>query len=130
MNRFFRCAPRIGPAGSFEPADRAHRHIVVAHDLTGQAHSGQLSLFESLLLSRRHRRRLSVDEFNAARRAARISAARMQDVDVCVLLDRQHEALAIGNVKRSITFNRQFGHLHILHTSTQNLRARHLELQF
>ena len=37
LNRLFRCPAWIGPARSFKTADRAHVHVVVAHDLARQA---------------------------------------------------------------------------------------------
>ena len=41
---------RIRPAAAFQPADRAHGHVVVAHDLTGEAHAGEAALLQARLL--------------------------------------------------------------------------------
>ena len=85
---------RIRPAASRQPADRAHGHVVVADDLTRQAHAGQASLFQPRLLGLRHPLRLAADELDSAGRAARVAAAGVQDIDMGILLDRKHEALA------------------------------------
>lgn len=83
---------------------------MIADDLAGQPHSRQPSLLETLFLGGRHCLRLAVDEFDAACRAPRVASARVKNVNFRVLLDREHEALVITDVKRSVTFNCQFGH--------------------
>ena len=57
----------------------------------------------------RHPRRLAFDELDAAGRAARVAAARVQDVDVGILLDRQHQALACFHFDGREPFTVSFG---------------------
>src|SRR5688572_4991536 len=110
LDAFIGGPTRIGAARAFQPADSSHAQIVIAQDLARQPDSGEPSLFEPLLFGRRHRRRLAVDEFNTACGASRVSTTRVQNVDLRVLLDCEHEAFVIGNVKRSIIFDCQFRH--------------------
>jgi len=101
---------RIGTARSFETADRAHRHVVIAEDLAGQAHAGQTFRRETLDLGRCMCRRLAVDELDAAGRATRVSAARMENVNLGILLDGEHEPLSVRDLERSVSFDRQLWH--------------------
>src|SRR6185369_6310241 len=52
----------------------------------------------------------AVDEFDAARRTARVAAARMEDIHMRILLDGKHESLAVGDIDRWKTFNAQAWH--------------------
>jgi hypothetical protein len=100
----------IRASASFEAADGADGHVVVAHDLAGQAGVGHPLRSKNLALGRRPARWLSFDELDAAGGAPRVAAARVQDIDARILLDRQDESFAIVDVNRSESFNRQFRH--------------------
>ena len=50
------------------------------------------------------------DEFDAARSATRVAAARVQDVDSCILFDREHEALACFYLDTGKSFNGELWH--------------------
>ena len=102
---------RVGTAAARETADRADLHVVVADDLTGESDTDGAFRREYLALGDGHSRGLSLDKFHTARRASRVAAARVQDVDFCILLDRQHQAFAVLDIKRSEILNRQFGHV-------------------
>ena len=67
---------------------------MVADHLARQPHAGRALGGEHLPLGDGHARRLALDELDAAGRAARVAAARVQHVDVRILLDGQHETLA------------------------------------
>ena len=41
LNRRVGRAAGIGAAGTFEPADRAHAHVVIAEDLAGEPHAAE-----------------------------------------------------------------------------------------
>ena len=51
--------------------------------------------FETLFFGCRHLRRFSINELDAAGRATRIAAARMKDVDLGVLLNREDQSLPV-----------------------------------
>jgi len=104
-----RAGVRTAAAG--EATDRADLHVVIADDLTREPDTDGTFGGQNLALGNGHSRGLSVDEFDSARRAPRIAAARVQDVDFCILLDRQHQAFAILDIKCSEIFNRQLGHV-------------------
>ena len=87
---------------------------MIAHDLAGKAHSGQAPCFETLFLGLGHLLGLAVDELDAAGGAAGEAAASVQDVDVGILLDRQHQPAIRTHVDRSRSFNRQIWHPTIL----------------
>ena len=55
-------------------------------------------------------RGLAVDELDTARRAPRVAAARVQDVDAGVLLDGEHQALAFRHGDTSVAFHCQYWH--------------------
>ncbi len=84
---------------------------MIADDLTREAYANSSLGQENLSFRDRHPRRFSFNEFHATRRAAGIAAAGVQLIDVCVLLEREHEALAVLNIKRSKSFHRQLGHV-------------------
>jgi hypothetical protein len=73
---------------------------VVADNLTRQPNTYQPPLFQSRLLGDRHARWFAVDELDATRRAARVSAAGMQNIDVRILFDRKDESLAVRDINR------------------------------
>jgi hypothetical protein len=100
----------IRAAAACQPADRTHNHVVIADDLTRQPDAYETAFFEARLLGHRHPRRFTVDELDTAGRAARVPAARVQDVDMRILLDRKDEALAIFNVNRGKAFDGQSRH--------------------
>src|SRR5437899_3290042 len=93
-----RRGPRVRASAAFEPADRADGHVVVAHDLAGETDAGQPARVQYVLLGRRRHGRLPGDELDAARRAPRVPAARVKLIDLHVLFEREHHALAVGHV--------------------------------
>jgi ribosome-associated protein len=101
----------IRSSRSLEAADRPECHVVIAQDLAGQADAVKTTRGEALFLRSRHARGLPLDELHAARRASRVAAARVQNIDTRVLFDREHQALLRGDFKRSISINRQCGHV-------------------
>jgi hypothetical protein len=74
---------------------------VLALNLAGEADAGESALRELFFLGLRHLLRLAAHELDAARRAARVAAACMQDVDARVLLDGKDEPFAFLNVNWS-----------------------------
>ena len=74
------------------------------------AHSREPSSRQDGRLGLGHGRRLTVNEFHTAGRAAGLPAAGMQLIDLRVLLQGQHQALARFHVTRSHTFDSQFWH--------------------
>ena len=60
-----------------------------------------------------HLRGLALDELDAAGRAAGVAATRVQDVHLGVLLDREHQALALFDFNGSEPFNSQLRHIGI-----------------
>ena len=110
-DRRLRCRTRVRAAGTFETTDGADGHVVIAEDLAREPDAGQPALGEPLLFRRGVTGRLSLDELHAACRAAGISSARVQDIDLRVLLDCEHEALFCGHVERAVSVDRQFWHV-------------------
>ena len=84
-----------GAAAALEAADGADGHVVIAEDLARQADAGHALGGEHLLLGDGHSLGFALDELDAAGRAAGVAAAGMEDVDPGVLLDRQHQPLAV-----------------------------------
>ena len=64
------------------------------------------------------RGRLAAHELDPARRAAGVAAAGVQDVDPGVLLDREHEALAILDINSGKPFNGQLRHARYVNVSS------------
>src|SRR4051812_37735309 len=83
---------------------------MIARDLTGQTDADRPSRGQHGPLRFRHVLRLSRDELDSARRAARVAAARVQDVDAGVFLDRPDEPLPRRNFDRPVSFNCQLRH--------------------
>ena len=81
---------------------------MVAENLTRQTQTGEAARGEPFLFRRRHVRRLSLDELDAARRAPGKSAAGVENVDVRILLDGEDHPLLSWNIECSVPFNRQF----------------------
>jgi antitoxin (DNA-binding transcriptional repressor) of toxin-antitoxin stability system len=88
-------------------------YVVIAEDLAGKAHSSESSLSQPFFFRNGHPHWLAVDELHTTRRAPRVASACMQNVDVRVLLDREHQTLVVSDVKRSISFNSELGHTHL-----------------
>ena len=117
MDRRFGRLSWIWTAAAFQPADRSHGHIVIAFDLAGESDAGKTFFCELRLFRQRHARRLAVDELDAARRAARVPPARVQDVDARILLDRQHETLALLHIDGREPFHGQLRHARYVNVS-------------
>ena len=83
---------------------------MVAQNLARQANARQRTRGEPLLLRGGEPGGLALDEFDAARRAAGIAAAGVQNVNLGVLLDGQHEPLSVRNVEGPVSVDREFGH--------------------
>ena len=83
---------------------------MIAENLTRQPDTGQGPGGEAFLLGRRVLLRFSGDELDTARRAARVAAAGMEDVHVRVLLDGEHEPLALRHIEYSVPFYGQLWH--------------------
>ena len=90
---------------------------MVADDLTRQPHPRQSFLFHLRFLGQRHARRFAADELDAARRAAGIAAAGVENVNVGVLLDREHQPLAGLDINSGKPFNGQLGHARYVNVS-------------
>src|SRR5688572_4578621 len=111
LNGRLRRLAGIRPAAALEPADGLDGHVLVACDLTRQPHTCQ-ALFGQLHLFRlRHPRGLAADELDAARGAARVATARMQDIDPGVLFDGIDESLTRFDVHAAKTFYGQCRHV-------------------
>src|SRR3954468_18809745 len=108
-----RCGLRagVGTATAFQAADRADLHVAIAGHLTRQPDADGPLRHHPLPLGDGHSRRLSLDELDTAGGAPRVAAARVQDVDMCVLLDRKHQPLAALDIERSESLNRQLWHV-------------------
>ena len=77
---------------------------------TPGAGAGDAACGEHLFFGHGHRLGFALDELDAAGRASRVAAAGVQDVDARVLLDRQHQPLAVLDVHRTETFDCELGH--------------------
>lgn len=99
---------------SLEAADRADCHVVIAQNLARQPDSGKPSRGKAFPLSDRHTRRFSLDELHAAGCAAGVPPAGMQNIDVRILFDGEHEAFVACNIDRSKSFNGKCRHQSIL----------------
>ena len=80
---------------------------MVADHLTRKPGTAHAFRRQHLPLRLRHARRLPVDELHATGGTARVAAAPMEDVDLRVLLDGEHETFPVGHVNRSKPFDRQ-----------------------
>ena len=87
---------------------------MIAEDLAGQAHAGQTFGREPLDFGGGVRRRFPLDEFHPACGAARVSTARVKNVNLRVLLDREHEPLVGGDSECAISFDSELWHLPIV----------------
>jgi hypothetical protein len=102
--------PGIRPAASFEAADRANGHVVVAEDLAGQSHAGNTAGSEHVAFGDGHLIRFAFDKYDPARGTSRIAAASMQDVNARILLDSAHQTFSVCDFDRSKSFNSQLRH--------------------
>jgi hypothetical protein len=83
---------------------------VIAQDLTREADAGHAFGGEDGALGFGHGRGFPVDELDTAGRAAGVAAARVQLIDLRILLEGQDEALALFHVNGPKPFNGQFRH--------------------
>ena len=88
--------PGIRTAAALEAADRADGHVVVAENLARQPHAGESAAFEGGDFGLRLPLRLAGDELDAAGRAARVAAARMELIDAGILFEGEHQSLVSG----------------------------------
>ena len=102
---------RVGPAAAFQPADRAHRHVVVANRLTRQSDAGRVFRRQHRLFGNRHPLGLTSDEYDATRRAAGVPAAGMEDIDLRVLFDGENQPLPGFDFEGPELFDGEFWHL-------------------
>ncbi len=100
----------VGTSASLEAADGADVDIVVAEDLARQPDAGGPLGGEHGLLGHGHRVRLSLDELHATGRAPGVAPAGVQDVDLRVLFNGEHQALAILDVYRSKSLDCELRH--------------------
>jgi hypothetical protein len=89
-----------------EAADGPHFHVVIAEDLATEAHAGEAARGEHVAFGDGHAGGLAADELDAASRAARMTAARVELIDSGVLLERPDQPFACGNIKLTDTFYR------------------------
>ncbi len=89
-------------------------HVVVAEDLTGQAHARQTTGRQRGDLRLGPGLGLAADKFHAARRAPCASAAGVQLIDPRVLLQREDKALSFRHVKRADVLDGQVRHTNII----------------
>jgi hypothetical protein len=78
---------------------------MVAEYLAREPDPRQTTSSEQLFLGSRHLRRLTLDEFDATRRAPRVPAACVHDIDAGVLLDREYQSLVRRDLNSFISFN-------------------------
>lgn len=105
-----RLRARVRPALFGHTHERLHRHVVLGQNLAGKADlSEELALRELVILRLRHPIRLTRTEPYAARRATRLTAAAVTDINATGL-DNFNEAPSCGNLKGSDTLNRKIGH--------------------
>jgi hypothetical protein len=107
---FGRLVTRIFPSTAGKPAYCPDRHVMIAKDLAAQPHARQPSCGKHITLSNRHATWLAIDKLDAARRAAGVSATRMQLVDSSILLECEHKPLAIGDLEFADIFNLKLWH--------------------
>ena len=110
LDERLRLRASVGPPASREAADGADGHVLVAEDLTRQPDARKLAAFEGGQLGLRVGIRLAAQEFDPARRTARISPARMELVDSGVLFERKDKSLSVGHLERAHAFHSQFWH--------------------
>jgi hypothetical protein len=106
---------RIGTAGSRQPTDGAHRHVVIAENLATEPNPSRPFGRQCRNLRGRPARRLSSNEFDSARGASRVAATGMQLIDVGFVFQSQHEPFPLRNGKRSDSLDGQVGHSGIPH---------------
>src|SRR5687768_14938512 len=95
-------------ATSRQAADGTHGHVMVAQDLAAQPDSRQTSGCQHVPLGDRHLVWLRLYKFDSASGATSVSATGMQLIDPRILLESQHQSLALRNLKRPYTFHIKF----------------------
>jgi hypothetical protein len=78
---------------------------MVAENLTRQPDPRQAARSQPVPLGDSMALRLPLDELDAAGCAPRIPTAGVQDIDMSILLDRQHEPLLVRHFERSVSFD-------------------------
>ena len=94
LNRRLRRFARVGTTAAGEPADGADRHVVVADDLTREPHAGQTAFLELALFRPGHGCRFTLGELDPACRAACIPTTGVENIDACILFNREDESLS------------------------------------
>src|SRR3954465_10899010 len=90
------CGPGPGvlAAAAGQAADGTHRHVVVTGNLATEPHAGNALGAQDCFLGRRHLVRFPGEELDTTGRAAGVPAAGMELVDLGLICQGQHEALA------------------------------------
>jgi len=69
----------------------ARSHVVIAQNLAGEPDARQFTGGQAFLFRHSHLRWFAVDELDPARGAAGIASARVKDVHIRILLDREYQ---------------------------------------
>src|SRR5215218_9675471 len=89
-----------------------HLHVVVAESLARETNlPEEIPALEHLDLGLRHLLGLALQVLDPARRTPGVRTTAVQDVYPRILLDRQHQPLALGNVKSPRILDLELGHL-------------------
>ena len=83
---------------------------MVALDLTREAHARKPFLRKPRLLGLCHASRFAFHELDTTCRAPGVSAARVENVDAGILLDRENEPLAVLHIHGAESLNCQTWH--------------------
>ena len=78
---------------------------MVADALAGEADTADALPRQHVAFGDGHLIGFAFDEFDAARGATRVAAARVQDVHSCILFDREHQPLACFYLDTGKSFN-------------------------
>jgi len=102
-------------AAPFQPGNRSNFHIAITLNLTTQPNAGETASCQQLLLGNGNFFRFAVNEFHAAGRAAGISTAGMQLINVCIFRQREYKPLSGDHFKFPDTVHTQSWHSAIPH---------------
>jgi hypothetical protein len=105
-----RRVPRVFSSAPCQTADCTNRHVVIANDLTTQPDSRQTPRREHIAFGDGHAVGLAVEELDAARGTARVTATGMQLIDSRILLESQNQPLTLRHFELAHSLDRKLRH--------------------
>src|SRR6185312_10223970 len=97
-------------AAARQSAHGPHGHVVVTDDLAAETNAGQSPGSQDGFFGLGHLLRLAREEFDPAGGAAGVAAAGMELIDLGFVLQRQHQALALGHLELPDSLDSQLRH--------------------